>query len=96
MHEKVPRTFYFIVSSPDGVAEAVIHVNFTVKNRHMNNSNTNNNLPYAVDEDEALMEPEEIQFPIFGSSANIITIIDHRYFIIFIRVFVGMILMKYF
>lgn len=94
MHEKVPRTFYFIVSSHSGVAEAVIHVNFTVKNRHMNNSNTNNNLPNVGNVDEALIKPEEIQFPIFGSSANIITIIDHCYFIIFVRIFVGLIIMK--
>lgn len=48
MHEKVPRTFYFIVSSPAGVAEAVINVNFTSKHqtkRVNTNANVNNNLP---------------------------------------------------
>lgn len=47
MHERVPRTFYFIVSSPIGAAEAIINVNFTIKhhnkrinaNVHLNNSN---------------------------------------------------------
>jgi hypothetical protein len=71
MHEKVPRTFYFIVSSPSGVSEAVFNVNYTVKNRRISN---NNNLPNSIDEDEELAEPEEIQFPIFGSSANCILI----------------------
>lgn len=33
MHEKVPRTFYFIVSSPGGVAEAVFRVNYTLKHK---------------------------------------------------------------
>lgn len=48
MHEKVPRTFYFIVSTPAGVAETVINVNFTTKsqNKRINtNANINNNLP---------------------------------------------------
>lgn len=48
MHEKVPRTFYFIVSTPAGVAEALINVNFTTKhqNKRINtNANINNNLP---------------------------------------------------
>lgn len=48
MHEKVPRTFYFIVSTPAGVAETVINVNFTTKhqNKRINtNAIINNNLP---------------------------------------------------
>jgi hypothetical protein len=48
MHEKVPRTFYFIVSTPAGVAEDVIEVNFTTKHhtKRINaNSNLNTNLP---------------------------------------------------
>ncbi|XP_058829553.1 uncharacterized protein LOC131688935 [Topomyia yanbarensis] len=127
MHEKVPRTFYFIVSSPGGVAEAIFNVNFTLKHKttgsslasfsansggagplgsassslssvsasasggaagvggvgaggsglssggsgYKINTNTINNLPNnGLDEDEELMEPEEIHFPIFGSGAN--------------------------
>ena len=80
MHDRVPRIFYFIVSSPGGVAEAVFNVNFTLKhkttgslnNKFNNNINSNsNNLPNSIDEDEELMEPEEIQFPIFGSSSGL-------------------------
>ncbi|KAM7344618.1 irregular chiasm C-roughest protein teiresias [Cochliomyia hominivorax] len=60
MHERVPRTFYFIVSSPGGVAEAVIKVNFTMRYRSISN---------AIDEEEEeLSEPEEIHFPVFGSA----------------------------
>lgn len=123
MHEKVPRTFYFIVSSPGGVAEAIFNVNFTLKHKaggaslqstysssssssssssgpfgssslssasasgsgggggngglssggsgYKINTNTINNLPgNSLDEDEELMEPEEIHFPIFGNGAN--------------------------
>jgi hypothetical protein len=65
MHERVPRTFYFIVSSPNGVAEAIFNVNFTLKHNKKTNS-----MPNSIDEDEELMEPEEIHFPIFGSSSN--------------------------
>jgi hypothetical protein len=60
------------VSSPTGVAEAVFHVNFTHKhkNKRINSSTMkNNNLPNSIDDDE-IMEPEEIQFSIFGSSAT--------------------------
>lgn len=60
MHERVPRTFYFIVSSPGGVAEVIFHVNFTLRHKLMSN---------AVDDDEEeLSEPEEIHFPVFGRS----------------------------
>lgn len=60
MHERVPRTFYFVVSSPGGVAETIFKVNFTLKHKVMSN---------AVDDDEEeLSEPEEIHFPVFGSS----------------------------
>jgi hypothetical protein len=48
MHEKVPRTFYFVVSTPAGVAEDIIEVNFTTKHhtkRINSNINMNNNLP---------------------------------------------------
>lgn len=38
MHEKVPRTFYFIVSSPGGVAEAIFNVNFTLKHKASSSS----------------------------------------------------------
>ncbi|XP_055706512.1 uncharacterized protein LOC129803756 [Phlebotomus papatasi] len=62
MHERVPRTFYFVVSSPGGVAEAIFHVNFTLRHKTMSNS---------VDDgdDEELSEPEEIHFPVFGSNS---------------------------
>lgn len=65
MHERVPRTFYFIVSSPGGVAEAIFKVNFTLRYRTISNN--------AVDdeEDEELSEPEEIHFPVFGNSISI-------------------------
>jgi hypothetical protein len=49
MHEKVSRTFYFIVSTPAGVAETVINVNYTAAKNHNKritvNSISNNNLP---------------------------------------------------
>ncbi|KFB46487.1 AGAP011095-PA-like protein [Anopheles sinensis] len=113
MHEKVPRTFYFIVSSPGGVAEAVFRVNYTLKHKQIGsssgasasgagsgpfgsppfslsassssssssgttvnggssgykiNTNTINTVPgNGLDDDEELMEPEEIHFPIFGT-----------------------------
>ncbi|XP_055691859.1 uncharacterized protein LOC129794946 isoform X2 [Lutzomyia longipalpis] len=62
MHERVPRTFYFVVSSPGGVAEAIFRVNFTLRHKTMSNS---------VDDgdDEELSEPEEIHFPVFGSTS---------------------------
>ncbi|GAB0086969.1 uncharacterized protein DMENIID0001_012080 [Sergentomyia squamirostris] len=62
MHERVPRTFYFVVSSPGGVAEAIFRVNFTLRHKTMSNS---------VDDgdDEELSEPEEIHFPVFGSNS---------------------------
>lgn len=59
MHERVPRTFYFIVSSPNGLAEAQFHINFTHKRNVISN---------AVNGDEELLNPEEIHFPVFGSS----------------------------
>lgn len=67
MHERVQRTFSFVVSSPGGVAEAIFKVNFTVRQKTMSNS---------VDDtdDEELSEPEEIHFPVFGSSPNPITL----------------------
>lgn len=61
MHERVPRTFYFVVSSPGGVAETMFNVNFTHKHKVMSNS--------VDDDDEELSEPEEIHFPVFGSGA---------------------------
>lgn len=59
MNERVTRTFYFIVSSPNGVAEAQFHVNYTRKRNVISN---------AVDgsDDEELRDPEEIHFPAFG------------------------------
>lgn len=58
MHERVPRTFYFIVSSPTGLAEAQFHINFTRKRNVLSNS---------VDSgDEELRDPEEIHVPFFG------------------------------
>ncbi|XP_061390158.1 uncharacterized protein LOC133325404, partial [Musca vetustissima] len=59
MHERVPRTFYFIVSSPGGVAEAVIKVNFTLRYRPLSN--------VIDEEEEELRQPEEIHFPKFGN-----------------------------
>lgn len=58
MHERVPRTFYFIVSSPSGLAEAQFHINYTRKRNVISNS---------IDSgDEELRDPEEIHFPVFG------------------------------
>uniref|UniRef100_A0A182QVK1 Uncharacterized protein n=1 Tax=Anopheles farauti TaxID=69004 RepID=A0A182QVK1_9DIPT len=119
MHEKVPRTFYFVVSSPAGVAEAVFKVNYTLRHKpngsfpppaaagptgtHGNSfsssgavgsggrvgsasgatningglsgykigGNTINTVPgNGLDDDEELMEPEEIHFPIFGTGGT--------------------------
>ncbi|XP_033254513.1 uncharacterized protein LOC117193974 [Drosophila miranda] len=61
MHERVPRTFYFIVSSPGGVAEAVFNVNFTKRHRTMSNA-------IDDDEEEELNRPEQIHFPVFNSN----------------------------
>lgn len=61
MDERVPRTFYFIVSSPNGVAEALFHINFTRKRTILSNS--------VDSSDEELRDPEEIHFPVFGSGA---------------------------
>lgn len=49
MHERVPRTFYFVVSSPAGVAETIFQVNFTLKHKGMSNS--------IDDDEEELSEP---------------------------------------
>lgn len=51
-----------MVSSPGGVAEAIFKVNFTTRHKTMSN---------AVDDadEEELSEPEEIHFPVFGSTA---------------------------
>ncbi|XP_053677151.1 uncharacterized protein LOC128727278 [Anopheles nili] len=117
MHEKVPRTFYFVVSSPGGVAEAVFRVNYTSRHRShtagghsgagtgpysgstfsvsggvgasggMANGNGGLGSGYkgtgssinavpgnGLDaDDETLMEPEEIHFPIFGTSGVVFT-----------------------
>ncbi|XP_053668118.1 uncharacterized protein LOC128718520 [Anopheles marshallii] len=123
MHEKVPRTFYFVVSSPGGVAEAMFKVNYTQRHKpngsfssspnagagigsHGNSfsssstssssasssavssvssagningglsgykigPNTINTVPgNGLDDDEELMEPEEIHFPIFGTGGT--------------------------
>ncbi|EDW00702.1 hemicentin-1 [Drosophila grimshawi] len=61
MHERVPRTFYFIVSSPGGVAEAVFNVNFTKRHRQMSNT-------IDDDEEEELNRPEQIHFPVFSNN----------------------------
>uniref|UniRef100_A0A182P5D1 Uncharacterized protein n=1 Tax=Anopheles epiroticus TaxID=199890 RepID=A0A182P5D1_9DIPT len=115
MHEKVPRTFYFVVSSPTGVAEAVFKVNYTQRHKPFATShsgagssfsssatsssssssssagggsgaaningglsgykpgpNTINTVPgNGLDDDEELMEPEEIHFPIFGTGSTV-------------------------
>ncbi|XP_049298245.1 uncharacterized protein LOC125771564 [Anopheles funestus] len=118
MHEKVPKTFYFVVSSLGGVAEAVFKVNYTQRHKpngsfssstgngagsHGNSfssssssssassvssvssagningglsgykigPNTINTVPgNGLDDDEELMEPEEIHFPIFGTGGT--------------------------
>lgn len=62
MHERVPRTFYFIVSSPGGVAETIFNVNFTLRHKVMSNS--------IDDDEEELSEPEEIHFPVFGAASS--------------------------
>ncbi|KAH8300681.1 hypothetical protein KR018_007108, partial [Drosophila ironensis] len=64
MHERVPRTFYFIVSSPGGVAEAVFNVNFTKRHRQLSNSIDED------DEEEELHQPEQIHFPIFNGKSS--------------------------
>ncbi|XP_016957492.1 uncharacterized protein LOC108029617 [Drosophila biarmipes] len=61
MHERVPRTFYFVVSTPGGVAEAVFNVNFTKRHRQLSNS-------IDDDEEEELNPPEQIHFPVFSGS----------------------------
>lgn len=62
MHERIPRTFYFIVSTPTGLAEAQFHINFTRKRNVLSNS---------VDGgDEELRDPEEIHVPIFGHATS--------------------------
>ncbi|ALC41014.1 CG8314, partial [Drosophila busckii] len=61
MHERVPRTFYFIVSTPGGVAEAVFNVNFTKRHRQMSNA-------IDDDEEEELNRPEQIHFPVFSNN----------------------------
>lgn len=58
MHERVPRTLYFIVSSPNGLAEAQFHINYTRKRNVLSNSIDGG--------DEELRDPEEIHFPVFG------------------------------
>lgn len=63
MHERVPRTFYFIVSSPTGLAEAQFHINFTRKRTVLSNAVD------GSDNDEELRDPEEIHVPIFGSAS---------------------------
>lgn len=40
MHDRVPRTFHFIVSSPSGVTESTININYTLKNRHLAKSSS--------------------------------------------------------
>lgn len=62
MHERVPRTFYFIVSSPTGLAEAQFHINFTRKRNVLSNSIDGG--------DEELRDPEEIHVPIFGHASS--------------------------
>lgn len=62
MHERVPRTFYFIVSTPGGVAEAVFNVNFTKRHRQISNS-------IDDDDEEELNRPEQIHFPVFSNSS---------------------------
>lgn len=76
MHERVPRTFYFVVSSPGGVAEAQFQINFTLKHKLMSNS--------IDSSDEELRGPEEIHFPVFGGSCNIFQFTTHYKFIVLI------------
>ncbi|KAH8402479.1 hypothetical protein KR009_012334, partial [Drosophila setifemur] len=64
MHERVPRTFYFVVSTPGGVAEAVFNVNFTKRHRTLSNSIDDD------DEEEELHRPEQIHFPIFNGKSS--------------------------
>lgn len=81
MHERVPRTFYFIVSSPGGVAEAQFQINFTLKHKGISN---------AVDgSDEELRDPEEIHFPVFGSgccNCNFYSIFKCNYYKVMILI----------
>uniref|UniRef100_A0A182K580 Uncharacterized protein n=1 Tax=Anopheles christyi TaxID=43041 RepID=A0A182K580_9DIPT len=129
MHEKVSRTFYFVVSSPAGVAEAVFKVNYTQRHKAFATShsgagnsfsssatssssssspsssssssgsvsgatningglsgykigpNTINTVPgNGLDDDEELMEPEEIHFPIFGTGSTVRFLPGHHPF----------------
>lgn len=57
MHERVPRTFYFVVSSPAGVAETIFQVNFTLKHKGMSNS--------VDDDEEELSEPGNLEIVIY-------------------------------
>lgn len=82
MDERVPRTFYFIVSSPNGVAEAQFHINFTRKRTILSNS---------VDSSgEELRDPEEIHFPVFGcaysqhNEPNIFYYINYQLVVLFL------------
>lgn len=76
MHERVPRTFYFVVSSPGGVAEAQFQINFTLKHKLMSNS--------IDSSDEELRGPEEIHFPVFGGSCNTFQFATYHQFIVLI------------
>lgn len=51
MHDRVPRTFHFIVSSPSGVTESTININYTLKNRHLAKSSS---------DAEELEKPDEV------------------------------------
>ena len=51
MHDRVPRTFHFIVSSSSGVTESTININYTLKNRHLAKSSS---------DAEELEKPDEV------------------------------------
>lgn len=80
MNERITRTFYFIVSSPNGVAEAQFNVNYTRKRIVLSN---------AVDgRDEELRDPEEVHFPAFGRAYSYSTHSDQNiYFKLFVMFF---------
>lgn len=80
MHERVPRTFYFVVSSPGGVAEAQFQINFTLKHKLMSNS--------IDSSDEELRGPEEIHFPVFGGSCSIfqLTTVSYKFIVLIVPI----------
>ncbi|KAL5289173.1 hypothetical protein ACFFRR_009389 [Megaselia abdita] len=82
MHERVPRTFYFIVSSPGGVAEAIFKVNFTLR--------------YANDIEEEQELREVLHFPVFGKNQSSKILLSRtNLFLLFISIILPLPLMLF-